>query len=389
MIRSFIIICGICVLAFAQTQKLSEMMQFIDASLNPSGGNCSGLEFVISDMGTGGGFAAHMQLAASEWMRAFKLVNFEKPVIIIGHIWRYSEGRECKKSGYDWTCFFQPMSRCQNELLKSGKQIQVQTQSVELDDKLVPERFRELGLWPWWGAIQAYMFHRMQPRVLAYVAERSVAANFPYLLPALPYSGNNIHNLFNISTAHTRGTGPVAGLHVRHGDKSSDGFRHHSLSSQAAHIIKSNECLKETNRSHSGSPACIVTDAEGKFSQIPVFVASDDPKVVKAAEQAGFTTLHSSLSLQTADRGMFAELGSHPEMGFNASLEIIADIFLLSRCSTLIGIASSQVFRMAADLSMAAGTLRYLVAMDHDQLPRMHAMSRKYHLPTPERFEAP
>ena len=377
MIRAAV---SICLIGLTYAANLAEMMDYIDFAMNPSSGNCSGIEFVISDMGTGGGFAAHMQLAASEWMRAFKLVKFEKPVLIMGHIWRYSEGRECKKSGYDWTCFFQPMSRCQSELLKSGKQIQVQTQSVELDDKLVPKRFREDGLWPWWGAIQAYMFHRMQPRVLAYVKERSIKAKFPYLQPVPLYDGFNIHALFNGSM------GPVAGLHVRHGDKSSDGFKHHSLSSQAAHVAKSNECLKDTNHSSGG---CIVTDSQGKFSTIPVFVASDDPSVVKAAEQASYTTLHSSLSLQTADRGMFAELGSHPELGFNASLEIIADIYLLSRCSTLIGIASSQVFRMAADLSRAADRLHYLVAMDFDQLPRMHSMSRKYHLPTPERFDAP
>ena len=140
MFRAFVAIWGIYLIGSVYCERLSEMMKFIDESMNPSG-NCSGLEYVISDMGTGGGFAAHMQLAASEWMRAFKLVNFQKPVIIMGHIWRYSEGRECKKSGYDWTCFFQPMSRCQNELLKSGKQVQVETQSVELDDKLVPEDF--------------------------------------------------------------------------------------------------------------------------------------------------------------------------------------------------------------------------------------------------------
>ena len=62
---------------------------------------------------------------------------------------------------------------------------------------------------------------------------------------------------------------------------------------------------------------------------------------------------------------------------------------MLSRCSTLVGIASSQIFRMAVDLSKAVGRLRYVVAMDHEQLPRMHAMSNKYHLPTPEHFEAP
>ena len=36
---------------------------------NPEG-SCEGLEYVWSDMGCGGGFAAHFQLAASQWLRA-------------------------------------------------------------------------------------------------------------------------------------------------------------------------------------------------------------------------------------------------------------------------------------------------------------------------------
>ena len=76
-------------------------------------------------MGTGGGFAAHMQLAASEWMRAFKLVKFDAPVLIMGHICATVRVESARRD--DWTCFFQPMSRRQSELLKSGKQIQVQT----------------------------------------------------------------------------------------------------------------------------------------------------------------------------------------------------------------------------------------------------------------------
>ena len=231
------------------------------------------------------------------------------------------------------------------------------------------------------------MFHRMQPRVLAYVTERAISANFPYLHTAPSYNGSNIHTLFNSSTAG-EAVGPVAGLHVRHGDKSSDGFRHHSLSSQKAHISKSNECLKRKAIAVILAPLLASWLILRRICRNPVFVASDDPREVKAAERSGFITLHSSLSLNTADRGMFAELGNHPELGFNASSKLLL-IFICSRCSTLVGIASSQIFRMAADLSKASGRLRYLVAMDYDQLPRMHAMSRRYHLPTPERFEAP
>jgi len=43
--------------------------EFFDKMQNPEG-SCEGLEYVWSDMGCGGGFAAHFQLAASQWLRA-------------------------------------------------------------------------------------------------------------------------------------------------------------------------------------------------------------------------------------------------------------------------------------------------------------------------------
>jgi hypothetical protein len=46
------------------------------------------------------------------------LTKYKIPVIIVGHILKYSEGPECKHVKGDWTCFFQPMSKC-NEILKT------------------------------------------------------------------------------------------------------------------------------------------------------------------------------------------------------------------------------------------------------------------------------
>ena len=387
----FLLLATICGLGKVGSSSLSEMLEFLHEMQNP--GNCTGLEYVVSDMGTGGGFAAHFQLAASQWMRAAKLVNFEKPVLIMGRIWRYSEGKECKRDGYDWTCFFQPMSLCQKELLKTGKQVGVNVDSIGLDNKLIPEKFQEKGLWRWWGAIQAYMFYRVKPPVLQYVARKAQLAHFPYLTRFNESSLGNIHEYFLPSES-----GPLAGLHVRHGDKNTDGFKHHSLSAELGHVSKSSECLKDTDSSGAGEgnrggnddyKRCIISDSTGVFAPIPVFVASDDPMVVETAQAKGFYTLQARVSQQTGSAGMFSSLGGHPELGYNASLEIIADIYMLSRCTTLVGIASSQIFRMAVDLSKATGQLRHVVAMDYDQLPRMHALSNKYHLPTPERFQPP
>jgi len=86
---------------------------------------------------------------------------------------------------------------------------------------------------------------------------------------------------------------------------------------------------------------------------------------------------------------MLATLLHKPEMGYNASLEIIRDVYFLSRCSTLVGIAASQIFRMAVGISNATGTLVVATAMDHAQIPRVAQMSTKYHLPLVEHFQPP
>jgi hypothetical protein len=94
------------------------------------------------------------------------------------------------------------------------------------------------------------------------------------------------------------------------------------------------------------------------------------------------------VSQQTSNVGMMQTLSNRNSgIGFNASLEIIADIFFLSQSSTLVGIAASQVFRMAVDMSNSSGILKHAIIMDYNQLPRIQQLSIKYHVPLPEVFE--
>lgn len=83
---------------------------------------------------------------------------------------------------------------------------------------------------------------------------------------------------------------------------------------------------------------------------------------------------------------MLSSLLQHHEIGFNAILEIISDIFFLSQCTSLLGIAGSQVYRMAVALSNATGTLNYAVIVGTDQVAKVRGMSAKYHVPFPENF---
>lgn len=121
---------------------------------------------------------------------------------------------------------------------------------------------------------------------------------------------------------------------------------------------------------------------------LPVFVASDDQEVLRSAYVLGYLSAvyRPGISQQTASGGMIKHLQAHPEDGYNATLEIISDIFMLSRSSSLIGIAASQVFRMAVAMSNASHALKFVAAMDCDAIPKIQALSRKYYVPFPEDF---
>jgi hypothetical protein len=211
----------------------------------------------------------------------------------------------------------------------------------------------------------------------------------------------------------------IAGLHIRHGDKGVDGFRPHTLEAQLSAAQRSSECLspvqlvgdscalkgalasigstaatttgvpdiaKTTATSASASAAASTAGSASKSMKI--FVASDDKQVLAAARSKGFLVTRGGVSQETADRGMAATLGlqgGRQNMSHNASLEIIADIYFLSRCTTLVGTASSQVFRVAVGVSTALGLLQSAIIMDHDQLPKIRRWTTSF-LPLPEAF---
>jgi len=355
---------------FDRLETFQAASRFIEKMQNPV--NCTGLEYVVVSMGCGGGFAAHFQLAASEWMRVAKAVNYSKPVLIVGHIRGYSDGPECEHANKDWTCFFEPMSApaCQSELLRSGKQVGPRLDGVRLDDSLLPAEFSHVGFAWWWGFVQARMF-RLRPEV-----EKLVLAEGARM------DGGRGFPLSNATVA-------VAGLHVRHGDKSSDGFKHHSFEAEVAAVRKSPECIN--------SSSCIVTLNDTLASGAPpppnnavrlrLFVASDDASVLVSARVAGHLVKEAAgVSTQTSSAGMFKTLMTNKAVAYNATVEIITDVFFLSHCSTLVGILASQVFRLAVGMSNATGILQHAAVMDYSQLGKVKRMSERWALPLPEDF---
>ena len=355
---------------FSRSETYKEAMLFLHRMNNPA--NCTGIDYVQVDMGCGGGFAAHFQLAASEWLRTARALDYQKPVIIVGHIRGYSDGPECQHVNKDWTCFFLPMSEpaCQQEMIRTGKRIGADLGAVRLDDSILPGNFSQVGFAYWWGIVQARMF-RLQPQVAALVAQESARMDRGRGFP---------------SQATMQGV--LAGVHVRHGDKSSDGFKHHSFEAEMAAVLKSPECAV-VGVMFGG---CIRTYNDTLNTSAPpgmrIYVASDDASALISARIMGHLVKeHEGISTQTSSAGMFKTLLIHTEVAYNATIEVITDIHHLARCSSLVGIAASQIFRLAVGLSNATGYLQYAAAMDHNHLPKVRAMSAKWALPLPEDFK--
>lgn len=330
-------------------------LKFIDEFMEPK--DCANTEYMIVNIGCGGGFAAHFQLAAGDWIRAAASYNYSVPVLIVGRIYGYTEGFECSHDKFDWTCLFQPMSSCQNEMLNSGKL--VQSKNVQEESNLIPHEFLHKGLAFWYGIVQYRMF-RFQERISQYIMNQARMMN------------SNIGFPFEL---------PIAGIHVRHGDKKSDGFKEHEFESELNKVKESPDCYLVNDM-------CYIKPINQELpkDELPIFVASDDPIVLHVAASRGHLIDTSGISQQTGTIGMVNHLKKNPEKGFNASLEIIADIFFLSRCSTLIGIAASQIFRMSVGISNATGILKFTSVMDSDQIPKIKALSIKYGVMFPENF---
>ena len=283
--------------------------------------------------------------------------NYTVPVLIRGHLKGYTDGKECAHVRQDWICLFLPMSAHQEELLQTGHRVEG-IMKPTVDMTVVPKEFRHRGLAWWWGAVQAYMF-RLQPTIERYVHEELLHMNRSFPPPG-----------------HA-----VAGLHVRHGDKASDGFKHQSFEAELRAVHKSPDCVKlqpvdtlsndtttitsttisktdgidSTGGSPVVVPMCLTTSggvneaarlaaatesniaadnssssssSSSKLTALKMFVASDDAGVLGAAKKMGLLVDSSGVSQQTSTKGMFLAMISRPEIGYNASLEIVSSLKL-------------------------------------------------------------
>ena len=164
---------------------------------------------------------------------------------------------------------------------------------------------------------------RLQPEVMKFIYEEASTLDKGKGFPGIKLSSTSTST--SISTSQSPldyhyylskkrpiGPGPIAGLHVRHGDKHTDGFKHHSLDMQIYAVKHSDECLSlpaeyaakhhhETDVIEGTKSGCWAVGGEYPSGHLmPIYVASDDPNVLAAASKMGHLVDTEGVSHKTA-----------------------------------------------------------------------------------------
>mmetsp|Transcript_4063 Transcript_4063/g.9645 ORF Transcript_4063/g.9645 Transcript_4063/m.9645 type:complete len:797 (+) Transcript_4063:44-2434(+) len=252
---------------------------------------------------------------------------------IKGHIGTYSRIEYCNKvlgeTQYNYcsfTCFFEPISSCldgqskvqQNvsqaaeEAIAYLKTLQNQTNSFEMATDL-------------YQALNAYTY-RMNPRTLAMVRERSMKVGF------------------DETASH-----PLVALHIRRGDKIIDKYnRYHTIREYVRPL-------------YSYAAKAAVCNSGSELVTMQVYVASDSliafPEVDRHLKhtQAGncrFQVIGETGTLSQKKGSAHVEmvrtmLTLNAEDRLEATLEIIFDIYMLSRATFFVGTFFSEPGRLA------------------------------------------
>jgi hypothetical protein len=427
---------------------LSQALQFIESVQSPP--NCNVKQYFALEF-FGGGFCSQFQSLSSQFLHGLRVGDFHYPVLLGGHFRGYSENKFCDTYNGGWTCYFQQPSLCHKELSSKGRHLTLPANMrannrnpPKLSEAVIPEQFRPLGAAFWWGVVQFYLF-QPRPFVDAYLHTTA--------LQSFRSSNGNL----KVFPSHV----PVAGLHIRHGDKKDDNWQLHSLSDALALVQKSKECqvknkdnicfltidfypsvdiydnsqrvynwLKQALRGYTtilqltsvdsyqrGSKSQTISVPHSQLQNViktygksgtglfpstdvtiqqynkqwviplEIFVASDDPLVLSEAAKQNLWYFSPGVSQSIGKNGMekvLASAGEGSNIAVNATQEIIRDVYYLSQCSTLIGSASSQVFRMAVSLANVTGVLQHAAAVDKAQVAEVKRLSDHYGVPFPE-----
>lgn len=320
----------------------------------------------------GGGFASKFQLVAAKVMRALRS---GKAVRLVGHMAGYTENEPCRaavgKAVYSkrgsYSCFFRLERDC--DAAAGGAKAPREASAAAL------RQIREAGegaTTELYQAVEAYLF-RPNAATLEEFRRREE----------------------RVKLAGSEG-GLLLGIHARRGDKVVDAYNRYYTSREYA--------LTLATWAEQAKP-CVEAD-----TLCTVYVASDSAAVLGeirraleplAAARCRFRVIgmEKSVTQQTSDshkfdswseiQGMAGKVGlMKGEEAKEAAVDILFDIYMLSRADMFVGTLTSQIGRIAAGLKLAAGLRRARrsppLALDFGNLASVRGMGAGLGIPSPE-----
>jgi len=255
--------------------------------------------------------------------------------------WIYTTGSDGSGGcSHGFKCFFEDISRCtEANVVKSVKGLRRQALNVNNEDDPVVfytssgatynvvtrrgSRYRTL----WWRA--TVMQYLLKPRPYIKESMEAFKAEQQWL-----------------------STTRVIGIHVRHGDKKTEGYARHQWQEYLAKAVAMREQWRAV------APRAPPLSA--------VFVATDNPDVVaeavRSGSEAGFRVFYRDE--ERTNDAVHALLTAGRLSGFEQGKIALENILLLASCDQLIGTFSSSFFKLAYELRFARTSDDYAESLD-------------------------
>eukprot|EP00932_Pfiesteria_piscicida_P022248 SRR837773.9006.p1 GENE.SRR837773.9006~~SRR837773.9006.p1 ORF type:complete len:497 (+),score=100.25 SRR837773.9006:107-1492(+) len=286
-------------------------------------------------MSPGGGFASKFQLVAAKAMKALRA---GKAFRLVGHFAGYTATRHCEeavgsslyKSKGSYTCFFEPERSCED-----GSRGEGDGQSKAALEKLAHlSREQEAEVYQ---ALEAYLFR----------------LNFDTV--------NEFEKRHALVGFDEAATDCLVGVHARRGDKVVDAYNRYYTSKEYAQTIFT--WASQADRCKSSETTCTVYVASDSSVVMPEIKGYLEP-VSAGACRFRVIGNERSVTQKAMDSHRFDKVDEiqgmagkvqllRGEEAKQATLDILFDIYMLSRSNFVVGTLTSQIGRIATGLKNA------------------------------------
>lgn len=212
-------------------------------------------------------------------------------------------------------------------------------------------------------------------------------------------AGNEAYRKIAVHSINRNDTNSIIGVHVRLGDKATDGFKpvdsletyYNAIEFSLQYVYEiGSKCVEGTCTDTVGAHGMREIINKMQMNKILcnqlTVVVSDDNNVLAEAQSAGMKTgIINGKNQQYGVQGIDKTLSDPSTKNrLDYLLEIVYDVSSLCRAKIIIGSISSQIFRMAVGISNATALLAAGILIDPENMGQTKYLSEYYSVYFPE-----